>query len=243
MLKADRVNAMRISTEIDAVGFHDRLADRWDLQYNAGAFMRRASLVMRLLDALSLEGQTWLDAGCGSGYFSRALADRGAKVLGVDASSSMIDRARHLADVGGRGRHISFEKVDSIERIEWDSESFHGALCLSVLEYLPDPARALREMARLLKRDGVMLISIPHRFSPVRRGLQLLHNVGRIVGTELFGYLDLSVNAYTFASFADELKEAGLEITGSRSFDPFLPKWSMSLVPGSLMFVTVRRMK
>jgi len=43
-----------------------------------------------------------------------------------------------------------------------DNDTYDTALCLSVLEHLPDPHRAVREMHRVLKEDGLLIVSVPH---------------------------------------------------------------------------------
>lgn len=65
-----------------AIRHHERLARGWAERYTTGGFKRRARYFRdHLLPQLEPNGR-WLDAGCGSGFFARMLAERGAHVLG-----------------------------------------------------------------------------------------------------------------------------------------------------------------
>ena len=57
-----------------AVEFHDRLAERWEAKYRKASFRAREDVLDRALAGVHLTGQRWLDAGCGTGTLSRALA-------------------------------------------------------------------------------------------------------------------------------------------------------------------------
>lgn len=222
----------------NVANFHNELAEIWDLKYKSGAFKRRAALISEVLDTLQLQGQAWLDAGCGSGFFSRELANRGATTLGIDPAPAMVANAKRLV---APHQSIVFETVETIERTSLASDRFDGVLCLSVLEYLENPLHALQEMVRLMKPQGTIIISIPHQYSPVRRALQLGLSVGSLFGRKPFSYLDLSINAYTRASFERALAKVGLKSAIVRQFDPLLRGPLLHVLPGSLILVVARK--
>jgi 2-polyprenyl-3-methyl-5-hydroxy-6-metoxy-1,4-benzoquinol methylase len=153
-----------------AVILHERKASRWEELYTLPSFQRRAAVILGLLEGRLQPGASWLDAGCGSGFFSRQLASRGCAVTGLDASPGMIETSRKLAAAAGPFAILpQFELVTTIEHLPSDSGTFEGILCSSVIEYIDDPAKALREFARLLKPGGVLLMTVPNRASIVRR--------------------------------------------------------------------------
>ncbi|HEY5356195.1 MAG TPA: class I SAM-dependent methyltransferase [Streptosporangiaceae bacterium] len=92
-----------------------------------------------------------LDAGCGEGYFSRILADKGATVTGIDSSGSLIEAAqvRNRAD----RLAVSFD-VGSVEELLYGDAAFDLVLCNHVLNDLHDPQIAIGEFGRVLRRGG-----------------------------------------------------------------------------------------
>jgi 2-polyprenyl-6-hydroxyphenyl methylase/3-demethylubiquinone-9 3-methyltransferase len=152
-----------------AVVFHEKKAREWEDLYARPSFQSRVAVVLALLDGQLERGALWLDAGCGSGFLARKLAERGCAVIGVDASEAMIRAARELTPRGRFDPAPQFEVVPTIERIARRDGTFAGVLCSSVLEYVDDPAMVLREFARLLRPGGCLLLTVPNRSSLARR--------------------------------------------------------------------------
>lgn len=103
-------------------------------------------------------GKRVLDAGCGSGYLSRQLRDRGATVTGVDLSERMI----LMACKGRGGEGIEF-RVDSCSTLTTlDSESFDLVVANYVLMDTPDLDAALRSFCRVLAPNGAAVVVFSH---------------------------------------------------------------------------------
>ena len=142
----------------------DRIANRedWERLY-AGApnrltynFISRQRAVEEMLACIRL-GQV-LELGCGTGDLSPFLMERASGYTGVDISEAMIERAR--ANYGrqiGTGR-ARFE-VGDCERLQFGDASFEMVVAVALIEYLPDPSKALDEMRRVLKPGGRLAIS------------------------------------------------------------------------------------
>src|SRR6059058_5932336 len=97
-----------------------------------------------------------LDAGCGNGRYSRFLlreADADAIITGFDLSQKMLERARKRL---GNPR-VTHAAAD-LTRLPYAHAAFDAAVSGWVLEHLPDPRPGLRELARVLKRDGKLLL-------------------------------------------------------------------------------------
>jgi ubiquinone/menaquinone biosynthesis C-methylase UbiE len=103
-----------------------------------------------------------LDAGCGTGFLSLELADRGHQVTGVDFAPAMLAEARRKA--AARGIPIRFEEADA-EQLSFASASFDLAISRHVLWTLPHPEAAIDEWIRLL-RPGGRLAVIDGQFDP-----------------------------------------------------------------------------
>ena len=100
------------------------------------------------------------DLGCGTGQVSAALAPFVARVVAVDASAAMLQAARK--------RLHGFDNVDlrrgDLEALPIDDARLDAATLMLVLHHLPEPDRALAEVARVLKPQGraVIVDMLPH---------------------------------------------------------------------------------
>ena len=133
------MNVTPLRAGLDAISYHDRLANNWERRYQKTSFQARLVALAECLDSEDLSGTEWLDAGCGTGTLSRWLAERGCAVLGVDAAPQMTNIAAMLANSGASHGRLRFQHIETIARLPRDSNSADGILCSSVLEYVPDP--------------------------------------------------------------------------------------------------------
>lgn len=101
-------------------------------------------------------GKEVLDAGCGAGYGSALLGSAASRVVGVDRDEAAIAYAR---DRYAR-ENVSFQIGDLVE-LRLDDDTFDVMCAFEVIEHLPDAARHLAEAARVLRPDGVYVVSTP----------------------------------------------------------------------------------
>jgi ubiquinone/menaquinone biosynthesis C-methylase UbiE len=208
-----------------AIQQHEELAGRWESKYQKGSFASREHLIVSSLENLALGGQKWLDAGCGTGRFSRWLAGKGCQVSGVDASPSMLAAARDAACAVGFEDNPTFQHVETVERLPFDNETFDGILCSSVIEYVEVPRRCLTELSRLLKSGGLLLLTVPNRSSLMRRSLKGVFNVSRAFGRPWPRYLEISKHEYSRKEIRGFLEQQGFEIFHISAFGGPLPFW------------------
>jgi magnesium-protoporphyrin O-methyltransferase len=137
----------------------------------AGRDTMRATLLSWLPDDLS--GARILDAGCGTGAFAVAAAARGAEVVAIDLSPTLIALARERAD-GHRGPgHVTFRSGDMLDPALGAFD--HVVAMDSLIHYrAPDVARALAGLAARTRR------SILFTFAPRTPALSVMHAVGRL---------------------------------------------------------------
>ena len=107
-----------------------------------------------------LGGLRVLDAACGPGYFSAWMADRGADVLGIDASERMIDVARER-----HGDAVEFRVADLCEPLDVGDELFDLVVCQLALEHVENWDPVMDEFARVLADDGLLVFSTDHPFT------------------------------------------------------------------------------
>jgi SAM-dependent methyltransferase len=98
-----------------------------------------------------------LDAACGTGRHTRRLVDLGHDVTGVDITPEMLERA--AASVP----EARFLRAD-LRRLPFDDGSFDLVVCGLALSHLPELEPAVRELARVLRPDGHMVVSVLHPF-------------------------------------------------------------------------------
>jgi ubiquinone/menaquinone biosynthesis C-methylase UbiE len=114
--------------------------------------MRHAALV---------PGERVLDVACGTGVAvveAAAVVGVDGVAVGVDLSGRMVDAARRRAAEHGAS-NATFERMDA-EHLELPDGSFDVVLCALGLMYVPDPARALREMRRVLRPGGRLVVVV-----------------------------------------------------------------------------------
>ena len=101
-------------------------------------------------------GKRVLDAGCGVGYGSAFLGETASSVVGVDVSGEAIDYARARYGAG----NVEFA-VGDLQRLEHGDSAFDAVVAFEVIEHLPHPERFVAEAGRVLKPDGVLVVSTP----------------------------------------------------------------------------------
>jgi SAM-dependent methyltransferase len=104
------------------------------------------------LDRLALPaGARILDAGCGSGRMLDELRPRGG-VIGVDANADAVAATRRRGHLAWQG---------NIERMPFADASFDLVTCLDVLEHTSDDRRTLRELRRVTRPGGTLVVTVP----------------------------------------------------------------------------------
>jgi len=95
-------------------------------------------------------GDSVLEVGCGQGHLTKALADRGVDIVGIDANPQ-------AAEVAGSG----LVRQMMAEALEFDDETFDYIVSVHAIEHIPPLQQALREMVRVLVPGGRALFIYP----------------------------------------------------------------------------------
>jgi ubiquinone/menaquinone biosynthesis C-methylase UbiE len=200
----------------DTKAHFDRLSTRWSCNYDSrsGAMRQRIS---RFIDALAglPRNAHLLDFGCGSGDITRALAAEGFAMAGIDLSSAMIATARRQS--GTTGIDWAVAEPGAVA-LPFADMAFDGALASSVLEYHPDPAAQLAELARVLKPGGVLVFTVPDMSHASRKAevkwrvlaLSWVWPVLKLTPRHTyFEYLRVSVNRWPLETWLAVARDAG----------------------------------
>jgi ubiquinone/menaquinone biosynthesis C-methylase UbiE len=136
-----------IRTHFDSYAptWHDRLANH--------VYAMRYRAVERMIGRQ--EFRSVLDVGCGTGDFVQLFDPARTRYLGIDISENMIAECRRLFP----GHEF---KVADGDAIDAPDASVDLVLNIGVLEYLKDPAAHLRELARVTKRGGNIIVTVPN---------------------------------------------------------------------------------
>jgi ubiquinone/menaquinone biosynthesis C-methylase UbiE len=146
------------------VRFFDARARNYDREYEhetpAGYALRiRREKVMRLFDQ---PGGKVLDVGCGPGIMAAETIQRGCAFWGVDPSSGMISICR---DRFAGERRANFIAGDATS-LPLANGFFDAVICMGVIDALRDRPRAVREMLRVLRPGGTLLLTFTNSRSP-----------------------------------------------------------------------------
>jgi len=101
-----------------------------------------------------------LDAGCGTGYTTEGILNRPntKKVIGVDVNSKQLERARKRFEKAGS--RFSYSMCD-VENLSFKDEVFDAVVSVGAVEYFSDPRKAVREMSRVSKFGGKIIVGGP----------------------------------------------------------------------------------
>jgi len=126
--------------------------DAWAHVYDL--FWRRyvnQTVPVALRAAAIKPGERVIDLGCGTGELERRLTASvpDVDIVGVDLSSSMIERARRKLDGTAR---VRFERAD-VHDLPFEDGAFDVAICVNTFHYFTAPDLVLREAARVLRPD------------------------------------------------------------------------------------------
>jgi len=113
-----------------------------------------------------LSGASALDLGCGSATYATRLSGRGARVVGVDLSATMLRLAGERARTGQV--ELDLLIADISKPLPFSSAQFDLVFTATALHYVEDLQSAMREMARVLRPQGRLIASVLHPMSTGR---------------------------------------------------------------------------
>jgi methionine biosynthesis protein MetW len=167
-------------------------------------------------------GSLVLDVGCGDGTSIAPLVrEHALDYIGVDVSATAVAFARR--------NNLDAREIADASDLPFNSASFDAAICLEVFEHLADPREVAAEIARVLRRAGVLIASVPNVVF-WRRRLDTLGGRWNPEGDDLAisePWRDPHLRFFTVSAFRRMLLVAGfesVEITGAHgNFLGYLP--------------------
>src|SRR5262245_29224956 len=178
-----------------------------------------------LLDLLPAPGRATLDVACGEGRLSRHLQSLGHRVVGIDASPTMVRYA---------GRHASAAPVllGDATGLPFSDGSFDLALAYMCLHDIDEMAHAVAEIARVLAPSGRLCAAIPHPVS----------TAGSFQGRDAEAPFVISGSYLGAAPLRMVAERDGVRLTFHSEHRP-LESYARALEAGGLLIEAVREVK
>lgn len=215
----------------------------------------RHKAILAWIDDLGLPPDSRvLEVGCGAGFMTIALAERGLRVEAIDSSEAMVELARQHAREGGVDNLISLELGD-VYLLASPGSSFDLVIAIGVLPWLDKPETAMREMARVAKPGGYVIVTADNRnrlsnlldpllnpaVVPLKRGVKKLLDRVRLRRLSL---KDVGVTFRSCRFIDGALARAQLEKTKSMTlgFGPF-SLFRRTIIPERVGILLHRRLQ
>lgn len=133
----------------------DQQADHWNSRSRKMWESGSRKDIIPFLERYVISGAKVCDLGCGDGYGSLKLSSAGFKVVGVDVSVDMIQKAKIINE----GHTSQFVK-DDIGSLKFPDESFDAVLAINSLEWTESPLKVIEEIKRILIPNGRACVGI-----------------------------------------------------------------------------------
>ncbi len=118
--------------------------------------------IKKAIESFDIEGKRVLEIGVGAGTDHLQLAGRGANMFGVDITPRCIEETRALFDIYGMKTRLL---IGDAESLPFEDESFDFVYSLGVLHHVPNTAKAISEVHRVLKKGGRCYIAVYNKRS------------------------------------------------------------------------------
>lgn len=175
------------------------------MEFERIADKKRVAFIITSIGSYLSPGATVLDVGCGNGFISRAVAEKGFHVTAVDASEKTIDTARRL----NPHQNIHY-RVAGAGELNTLPHHYDAIICSEVLEHLHDPGSLLLVLHQSLTREGILIVTVPNGKGPrelfVTRPVQYIQKRNTVVARALRRIKNaLGYRGQTQQSDADDL--------------------------------------
>jgi ubiquinone/menaquinone biosynthesis C-methylase UbiE len=166
--------------------------------------VRREKVLAMLPDGT---GMNILDLACGPGVMIKGLREKHYEVMAIDAAPEMVSLAQ---DVAGSDPMVTCAVGDAYE-LSVPDKAFDIVTAMGLIEYLDDEPKYLREMNRIIKDNGIAIITYPNVWSPWRIWNGILRVGAKIL--QPWKKKILLHREYTSGSAIADLKDHGFDAT------------------------------
>lgn len=172
-----------MSKETQSTIFHNKIAEKYESEYVDNYWKLYSDITFENFKKyLPPKGSLILDAGGGTGFWSRKLAKLGYRIVCTDIAQKMLDVGKKLAKKENVVDKINFKNADIMNMGCFDDNSFDMVISEGdPVGYCGNPKKAIKELSRVVKRNSFIVISIDSFFS----------RLNKIVSKSNYGQLDM----------------------------------------------------
>ena len=159
---ADSAAGSSFARSIGSLHDFDSVAQSYDEWYEGAVGRMYDRLEKKAIANLlpsPASGDRLLEIGCGTGHWSAFFAEQGFRVTGLDISGRMLTIAR-----GKRIPRAEFCRADA-GAVPFPDDTFDVAVAITLLEFVPEPPRAIEEMVRCVRHGGRIVVGVLNRWS------------------------------------------------------------------------------
>ena len=139
---------------MNSVQYFDSIAESWNV-IRSEYFEER--LKYKLLSLTNIKDKVVADLGCGTGFVSLALVNEASIIFSVDNSSNMLKQLKNnILDKNYKNLYLIKSSLDNLSLFE---DSVDVIFINMALHHIKDAKKAISEMHRVLKKDGVVIIA------------------------------------------------------------------------------------
>lgn len=211
--------------------YFDKRSAEWEQLYQQDPrFVRRLEIIARELEALMRENtlSTALDAGCGTGLYSRWLVDKGLTVTAFDLAPQMVTLARSLSEDPANPRYYLSSLYDFSAPAPFDL-----VVALSMLEYVDETSQALATLTSFVSPGGFLVLSVPNKTGLTRKLENAARKLQGLTGNLLFKdrgeYLAHQRNQFSARDLDRTMRDLGFKLVKWRYMNAVLR------IPGPLL--------
>lgn len=147
-------------------------------------------------------GFSILDIGCGGGHWSLEIALRNpsARIIGFDINERAIQHANSLATLIGLS-NVKFYCSSATQPLPFQDETFDMVLLIDVIEHIAKPEEIWKEIYRVLKPQGAVVISVPTPNYPRFFGWEFHNEIGHLTDGYWLDDIKQMLNGFKILSF------------------------------------------
>ena len=149
--------------------YFDAHSEEWSSIYEkndlqSSIYKSRQAATLDIIDRMAFPKESKiLEIGCGAGVLTIALAHRGYRVIALDSVNAMVNLLSERAKEGGVEDRI-IAAIGDVHDLQFADQSFDAVLALGVLPWLHSPLNAMKEMARVVRSKGTVIVTMDNKW-------------------------------------------------------------------------------
>ncbi len=145
---------------------YDITAEMYDERYKE----EQTRKYCKALQHIDITGSVVLDVGCGSGLFIDKVSDKAKIVIGIDVSRKLLNKAKEKANVRG---NVYVLQADA-DHLPFCNKFFDRTFAFTILQNMPLPKKTLKELKRVAKPEGKMVVTGLKKAFPLNAFMDIL---------------------------------------------------------------------